>query len=699
MVQIFTGEGLGIRGSSLGLGSYGPKGIASLGQGNESVYINAANGNLVLCQADGFIAGLGFGLDLFQTYNSRGESASNWYFNMESRLVCYGEANCVGSFIIRTDEDGHCSRYLFDANKNSYLPEAGGTASITFRKNCWVYHEGSQKTSYYYNQQGQLSEIKDLDGHSVSFHYSNGHLDSITDKNNQQKITWSFKNGLLTDLTTSSEGKMIHHLHYSYDDRNRLHQVSRDLGGGKTYWISYNYAEDSNWIIDIRQSDGTSLHIDYDAQGRVKKIMDGEGRTSLYDYGEGKTTITNGLGESWIYYYDSKNRLTGIDGPEQYKIRYHYEGKYLSSVVQGNQIWRFSYNDDGDCIRIEEPSGQVIQRMYDSNHRLVSETHYQSFDGSHHPGKPQTTRYVYDDRGHLLFVIKADGSVTEHRYDENGQLASSRCYLNSIYDLSNTHEDELLTSAQIQLWINHQTPQDISLIEYHYDWRGQLTEEIHYEQVDNNGQGMKAGALITRSRYDAAGRLVEKSTPTEDGWSITQYLYDDLGRLIQTIDNQNHCQRIEYDDTNHRIIQTDANGLQTVRIYDHSGLLLSITRMDRNHCYGTTTYQYDASGHLIAETGINGLTKYLFYDHQGRLLAEVSISGQVIEYQYNEEGKLIRTHQYEQRVLSSDWRGKPPAYEKIKPRAGSLDRINQTIYNQYGQVAYRIDRCNHFLPI
>ena len=60
MTQIFTGEGLGLQGSSVGLGSYGPKGVAALGQGGESVYVNAANGNLVLRQSDGFLADIGF---------------------------------------------------------------------------------------------------------------------------------------------------------------------------------------------------------------------------------------------------------------------------------------------------------------------------------------------------------------------------------------------------------------------------------------------------------------------------------------------------------------------------------------------------------------------------------------------------------------------------------------------------------------
>ena len=84
MTQIFTGTGLGLHGSSVGqLGSYGPKGSARLGQGGESVYVNGANGNLVLKQSDGFLASAGLGIDIFQIYNSQAEGGSSWRFNTE----------------------------------------------------------------------------------------------------------------------------------------------------------------------------------------------------------------------------------------------------------------------------------------------------------------------------------------------------------------------------------------------------------------------------------------------------------------------------------------------------------------------------------------------------------------------------------------------------------------------------------------
>ena len=52
MVAIVTGNGLGLQSSSLGLGSKGQVGGAAFGQGGEQLYVNAANGNLVIRDRD-----------------------------------------------------------------------------------------------------------------------------------------------------------------------------------------------------------------------------------------------------------------------------------------------------------------------------------------------------------------------------------------------------------------------------------------------------------------------------------------------------------------------------------------------------------------------------------------------------------------------------------------------------------------------
>ncbi|WP_058534249.1 pre-toxin TG domain-containing protein [Legionella saoudiensis] len=692
MTQTITGNGLGIYGSSIGMRGHATHGSASLGQGGESAYVNAANGNLILRHSDGFLADIGFGFDLFQTYNSLGEGGGSWCFNVQSGIELHGEANHEGSYVIRIGEDGHRARFNWNATRQQYVPEEGGTANLRLTANGWIYKDGSAKTTYEYAHNGQLTQISDQDNHHLKFNYVDGHLSSIVSTSGRQKVTWTFNQGLLTDITTTSDSQQVHHIHYDYDEHQRLHKVSRDLGDGKNYWITYDYVGDSNRISSVKQSDGTSLRIDYDAQGRVHKLIDGEGRCTIYNYESGHTTLTNSLGESWTYFYDERDRLIAVEGPENYRISYRYEGNQLSSITQGAQTWHYRYNEAGDCIYIQEPNGQITKRSFDAEHHLLLETSYQAFDGEHHPIKPKTTRYAYDAQGHLRFIIAADGTVTEYRYNSQGQLASSRRYLKAAYNVSSLAEDLCLNQEQMEAWCAQQNPQQVSLVDYSYDWRGQLSEEIHYTHVTTEGIGiLDAQATRSHSVYDAAGRLREKSTPTANGWSTTYYFYDDLGRLTQTIDNQGHTQSISYDDAHQQIIQTDANGLQTIKIYDRSGLLIATHCLDVRHDFGTTSYQYDEAGRLISETGVDGLNIFYFYDAQGRLNAKVNKQGQLTRYSYNEDGLLIQTHQYSQRVSTKGWLQDYPAFISIIPLNNKNDNISQIIYNEYQQVAYTVD--------
>lgn len=687
MTQIFTGEGLGLSGSSLGLGGYGPKGVARLGQGGCSVYVNASTGNLVVKQGDGFLADVGFGLDLYETYNSRGEGGNSlWRFSVQSRLVFDGGANQAGSQVIRVGEDGHRTVFQWDVVRGRYQAEGGGRSSLSCGPGGWVYHEGEDKANFYYDALGQLQAIRDRDGHGFTLTYDQGELIRISDEGGRQKIQWFFSGGLLREVTTTSDQEVVHRLRYDYDERGRLCKMSRDLGGGQSFWVSYAYEGDSHRLSELRQSDGTSLQIEYDEEGRVRRLRDGEGRLTRYEYTPGQTTVVNDLAEAWTYYYDAKNRLTGVDGPEGYRIRYGYNGDYLSSVAQGSRVWRLSYSEAGDCFLVEEPGGQLIKRTFNAFHQMVSETRSARFDGSHPVGSSETTYFVYDEKGHLCFVIGADKSVTERRYDALGQVLSLR-----VWQVACSVEASSSTFEALSAWVSSQDAAQVSLVDYVYDWRGQLIQERRYQKVNACGEGVLDGALTTYRAYDAAGRLIEQSTPTETGLHTLHYLYDDLGRLLQTVDNAKQTQRIEYDDMHQRVIQTDANGLQTLRWYDKSGLLLAVIKLDAVQAYGSTCYQYDAAGRLVAETGPDGLTSYFFYDAASRLQAKVGVNGLVTAYRYNEEGFLVSTRCYHERVVTIGWREALPTYVSIKPTDSAHDRVSQILYNNAGQVAYRVD--------
>src|SRR5207248_4952119 len=112
MVAIFTGAGTGFdRGSGSVLGSAGLLGSSSLGRGGDQVFLNAANGNLMISDQDEFLVGRGLDVSVNRTYNSQGDlsddNGDNWRFAADRRVFnLTGTANATGSTVHRMSADG-----------------------------------------------------------------------------------------------------------------------------------------------------------------------------------------------------------------------------------------------------------------------------------------------------------------------------------------------------------------------------------------------------------------------------------------------------------------------------------------------------------------------------------------------------------------------------------------------------------------
>src|SRR6185436_14593694 len=108
MVAVVTGNGLGLeRSSAWVLGSRGQLGSAGLGRDHSGVYVNAANGNLVITRQDEFLIGIGPDSSIGQAYNSQGyltdDNGDNWKPTPEKSIWSNGTVNAAGSTVTRQD--------------------------------------------------------------------------------------------------------------------------------------------------------------------------------------------------------------------------------------------------------------------------------------------------------------------------------------------------------------------------------------------------------------------------------------------------------------------------------------------------------------------------------------------------------------------------------------------------------------------
>src|SRR4051812_11158119 len=127
MVAIFTGSGTGFeRGSGSVLGNAGLLGSAAQGRGGEGVFVNAANGNLLLNRQDEFLVGRGPDVAIGRTYNSQATLADDnndkWRQSTDRRVFgLSGTLNAAGSTVHRVSADGSDITYTWNAGKSAYL--------------------------------------------------------------------------------------------------------------------------------------------------------------------------------------------------------------------------------------------------------------------------------------------------------------------------------------------------------------------------------------------------------------------------------------------------------------------------------------------------------------------------------------------------------------------------------------------------
>ncbi|BBB62227.1 hypothetical protein UNDKW_3954 [Undibacterium sp. KW1] len=672
MVAIVSGNSTGLNlASSSNLGQRGNLGSASQGKTGEQSIVNIATGNLILQDKDGFLASRGNDLALIRTYNSQGtftdDNADGWWINGYRRLVnVSGTLNQAGSSIQRVGTDNSIQTYDFDAASNSYMARAGSGKFDTLKYDAgttsWTWTDPSSQSTESYAAHGdtwRLTSSSDANGNSATYAYAGDYLSSITSPNGD-KVEFSYVGtNLAQEKILLANGTVQSNTTYGYDAQNRLTQVKLDLTpednsitDGKVYVTSYTYVGNSNLINSISQTDGTQLSFTYIKQegtDRIASMTDALGRVTTfnYDLATRTTTVTDPLGNKNTYTYDDKQRFTQITGPAVdgviQKVQYQYDaaGKLIQSTdALGNSTVN-TYDTHGNLLSQTDSLGERVERTYGDQHQVLTSTVYRTPATSGQAASlPETTRTIYDAHLNPRFVVSAQGSVTEFRYNNLGQRIASIVYPAASYNLTGLSTSQSLSQAQLDTWVSTQNPAQSSRTDYQYNSRGQLTSMTSYNAVDANGNGIADGKQSTSSYgYDASGNLLFKVDADNNQ---TSYAYDGLGRVLSTTDALGHSSINLYDDANHTITQTQANGRIDTAVYDAAGQLISVIAGGQ----AQSSYRYDALGRLSVSTDATGVKQLYIYDAAGNLQGMVDGDGKVTQYVYNALGQRIQTIQH-----------------------------------------------------
>lgn len=747
MVAVVSGSGLGLFGSSVSmLGGAGAAGNAVVGRGRDRVYVNAATGNLVIQSVDETLSALGLDLALVRTYNSQGllddDNGDNWRLGVHQRVHgLTGTLNTTDSTVRKVFGDGREVVYTYDSTLSAYVSTEGDGAHDTLKNvsGTWTWTDGSGRNTETYNSSGQLTHSRDADGNAITYTYNgSGLLTQIADASGQTTyLDYSGTN--LTQIRVVSNGVTQTLTRYTYDASNRLSQVRVDLTPGDNsiadnvvYTTTYTYDGSSKRIASITQSDGSSISFTYttlNGQSRLASYVvtnaDGGNRTTTFSYSNYnsggavylQTNVTDSLGLVSTYNQDSAGRLTSTLSPTvggvRLETRYAYDASgNVTTITEDpnglNRVTTNTYDSRGNLLTSRDSLGNTIERTYNANNQVLTEVRYLVRDpdgaGSGTPSSPLTTRFVYDAENHLRFSISADGRVTEHRCNAAGQRTLTLTYIGALYTATPFAESDLST------WAAAQNQTLLERVEYAYDFRGNLTTLTAWSATTSTGAG-SGTASITRFVYDQRGQLLQTIDPRGEATTgdpndyRTTYTYDGLGRVLTTTQwlsgTASRTTTVAYDDANRRITTTAANGLITTQTFNQAGELIGVAH-GASGALGTTIYKYDAGGRLRMMQDATGVRQFALYDEAGRKIAEVDGDGTLTEFIYDRADQLIKTIQYAVRLPAAtlaslvDGSGNPTnvALSTLRTAAGgspAQDRITRNVYDAAGLLVYTID--------
>jgi YD repeat-containing protein len=332
MVAIFSGNGTGFeRNSATVLGGKGLLGAASLGRSGEQVFVNAANGNLLISQKDEFLVGRGPDSAIARTYNSLGdmsdENADNWRQGTDVRIFgLTGTANTFGSTVRRLSPDGTDSVYSWDGAKYVTGDGDGAHDSLAYSGGIWTWTDGTSQVKETYGAYGaiwRISQRSDTDGNSLTFTYSGANLTQVSTADGGT-IAYEWSGNRITRIVTTSQGASLARTYYSYDSLGRLNGVTIDLspndftvGSGATYTTNYTYVGNTKLVASISQTDGSRIDIGYDGSNRVTSLTEvvaaGTTRTTTLAYGSGYTEVTDPTGQTTRLDYALGNVATEVE--------------------------------------------------------------------------------------------------------------------------------------------------------------------------------------------------------------------------------------------------------------------------------------------------------------------------------------------------------------------------------------------------
>jgi RHS repeat-associated protein len=391
----------------------------------------------------------------------------------------------------------------------------------------------------------------------------------------------------------------------------------------------YGYDTNGN-LTAVTDPTGQQTTYTYDGSGELTSVTDPEGNTTQYGYGDGqRTTVTNQLGDRTELTYDTAGLPIGVRDPEGKltALTYDADGRLMSETGPAGEKTNYGYDADGNLVSITDPRGHTQTATYDGLDQLASWT----------DALGRATTYEHDATGNLTSTTNPDGETTSYGYDGLNRLSSisfgakSGGSPTSIigYTYNQQGEPSKVTDSRA------------GTRTMNYDSYGRLTEEsgpngsvgYSYDAADQRTGMTIDGEPAASYTYNADGELAGIESPQGD----VSFAYDPDGRRVRTTLPNGDSENYSYDGASlpTGVDYTRSGGEQIGDLQygrDALGRVTTVSgseaRTNLPEAFGEASY--NAANELTSLEGHE-----LTYDADGDLLGDGTSS-----YTWNDRGEL-----------------------------------------------------------
>lgn len=411
-------------------------------------------------------------------------------------------------------------------------------------------------------------------------------------------ITTTFDQGNLSSETNSLGRKQT----YTYfNDGWGMMSSSTEWNGTTPYTTSYSLTAQFGNLAQITLPDGKTRIIQYADNNKpffAANRTDENGHVTTYtrDSNHRPTRIDYADGSYETFTYDNNN--FGLLTNHRFRNGYSESFTYYGASDTGGK--------KGDLKSKTDAAGYLTEYTFDGAGRMLTKKIYTYI--------PQTTTYVYNDRGQVTGITFADNSTQAFGYDNYGNQTS---ITNELTKTSTKSYDQY----------NRVT-----------DDTDPLSHNTHFVYGDPQGGGgncscnfqnyptsiTQPSGKSTSIAYNSEWEKTSVSTGSGSEATTTIYQYDGIGNVSDVTDGRSKTWHYDYNNRKRLAKKTDPNGNYTEWTYD--GVGNKMTEKRSGDTTGTS-YTYNAGDYLTDIVDQAGNHTHMAVDGAGNRITIVDPNG------------------------------------------------------------------------